>query len=122
MGFLVATREAEVKPSLKVYLQEFEVFQIEISKTYGKVEWHDDIKKVLKLAGEANKKVGAFSVRFRGVGAAGCVVVVMVVVKRSQTYDGKPVNEAGRSLTNLEGKDQSSLLRQSLHLGACQSH
>jgi hypothetical protein len=115
MGFSMATREAEFKPSLEVYLQEFEVFQIEISKTYGKLEWHDDIKKVLKLAGEANKKVGTISVRFRVVVAAGCVVVVMVVVKRSQTYDGKRMNEAGRSLTILEGKDQSSLLRQSLH-------
>jgi dynein heavy chain len=38
-------------------LQEYEVFQIEISKTYGKTEWHEDIKKVLKMAGEANKKV-----------------------------------------------------------------
>jgi dynein heavy chain len=32
--------------------------QIEISKTYGQTEWHDDLRKVLKLAGEANKKVG----------------------------------------------------------------
>jgi hypothetical protein len=31
--------------------------QIEISKTYGQTEWHDDLRKVLKLAGEANKKV-----------------------------------------------------------------
>lgn len=38
-------------------LQEFEVFQIEISKAYGKFEWHEDIKKVLKMAGEANQKV-----------------------------------------------------------------
>jgi dynein heavy chain len=35
------------------------VFQIEISKTYSKADWHEDIKKVLKLAGEANKKVRA---------------------------------------------------------------
>ena len=38
-------------------MEEFEVFQIEISKTYGKLEWHDDLRKVLKLAGEAGKKV-----------------------------------------------------------------
>jgi dynein heavy chain len=38
-------------------LQDFEVFQIEISKAYGKTEWHDDLKKVLKMAGEANQKV-----------------------------------------------------------------
>ena len=37
--------------------QEFEVFQIEISKAYGKFEWHEDIKRVLKMAGEANQKV-----------------------------------------------------------------
>jgi hypothetical protein len=33
------------------------VYQIEISKTYGKTEWGEDIKKVLKIAGEANKQV-----------------------------------------------------------------
>ena len=42
---------------LAAYIEEFEVFQIEISKTYGKLEWGEDIKKVLKLAGEANKPV-----------------------------------------------------------------
>lgn len=31
--------------------------QVEISKTYGLQEWRDDLRKVLKLAGEANKKV-----------------------------------------------------------------
>ena len=39
------------------FLQGFEVFQIEISKAYGKAEWHEDLKKVLKMAGEANQKV-----------------------------------------------------------------
>ena len=43
------------------HTQEFEVFQIEISKAYGKFEWHEDIKKVLKMAGEANQKVKALS-------------------------------------------------------------
>ncbi|WIA36351.1 hypothetical protein OEZ86_007670 [Tetradesmus obliquus] len=42
---------------LAAYMQDMEVFQIEISKTYGQNEWHDDLRKVLKLAGEANKKV-----------------------------------------------------------------
>ena len=42
---------------LAAYIEEFEVFSIEISKTYGMNEWHEDIKKVLKLAGESNKKV-----------------------------------------------------------------
>jgi hypothetical protein len=32
--------------------------QVEISKTYGMQEWRDDLRKVLKMAGEANKKVG----------------------------------------------------------------
>lgn len=40
------------------------MFQIEISKAYGKFEWHEDIKKVLKMAGEANQKVRACSVSF----------------------------------------------------------
>ena len=33
------------------------MLQIEISKTYGVTEWHDDLRKVLKMTGEANKKV-----------------------------------------------------------------
>jgi hypothetical protein len=31
--------------------------QVELSKTYSKAEWHEDLKKVLKMAGEANKQV-----------------------------------------------------------------
>lgn len=31
---------------LAVFIEEFEIFQIEISKTYSKMEWHEDIKKV----------------------------------------------------------------------------
>ena len=41
---------------LAAFMEEYEVFQIEISKTYSKAEWHDDLRKVLKLAGEANKR------------------------------------------------------------------
>lgn len=36
--------------------------QVEISKTYGMQEWRDDLRKVLKMAGEANKKVLALVV------------------------------------------------------------
>ncbi|GFR45764.1 hypothetical protein Agub_g7181 [Astrephomene gubernaculifera] len=42
---------------LAAFIEEYEVFQIEISKTYCKTEWHDDLKKVLRMAGEANKRV-----------------------------------------------------------------
>jgi dynein heavy chain len=35
-------------------MAEFEHFEIEISKTYGMVEWHDDLKKVLMMAGLDN--------------------------------------------------------------------
>ncbi|MEW5311651.1 MAG: hypothetical protein WDW38_003347 [Sanguina aurantia] len=42
---------------LAAFIEEFEVFQIQISKTYSKMEWHEDIKKVLKTAGESNKPV-----------------------------------------------------------------
>lgn len=37
----------------------FQVVQIEISKTYGQEEWHEDLRKLLKKAGEASKKVHA---------------------------------------------------------------
>jgi hypothetical protein len=33
------------------------MLQVEISKTYGMQEWRDDLRKVLKMAGEENKKV-----------------------------------------------------------------
>lgn len=42
---------------LAAYMQEYEVYQIEISKTYSKLEWHEDIKKALRMAGESNKRV-----------------------------------------------------------------
>lgn len=42
---------------LAAYMQGMEVFQVEISKQYGMQEWRDDLRKVLKIAGEANKKV-----------------------------------------------------------------
>ncbi|DBB17910.1 TPA: hypothetical protein ACH3X3_002922 [Trebouxia sp. C0006] len=42
---------------LAAHMQEYDIFQIEISKSYTMMEWHEDLKKVLKMAGEANKKV-----------------------------------------------------------------
>jgi len=41
---------------LAAFIQEYEVHQIEISKNYGKAEWGDDLKKVIRMAGEANKQ------------------------------------------------------------------
>ena len=32
-------------------LMEYNVMQIEITKTYGKIEWQDDLKKLLRLTG-----------------------------------------------------------------------
>lgn len=40
---------------LAVSIAEFHLFQIEISKAYGLVEWRDDLKEVLILAGADNK-------------------------------------------------------------------
>ena len=40
---------------LAAYLEEFELFQIEIAKGYGKNEWRDDLKKVLLMAGSEGK-------------------------------------------------------------------
>ncbi len=36
---------------LAAFIQEQEVFQIEITRTYAQVDWYDDIKKVLRMAG-----------------------------------------------------------------------
>ncbi|KAK3247674.1 hypothetical protein CYMTET_42830 [Cymbomonas tetramitiformis] len=37
------------------YLEDYEIFQIEIAKGYGKNEWRDDLKKVLMMAGMEGK-------------------------------------------------------------------
>jgi dynein heavy chain len=42
---------------LAAYIEEFEIFQIEVSKTYSASDWHDDLRKVIRLAGEAAKPV-----------------------------------------------------------------
>ena len=34
-----------------------EVFQPEISKNYSKMDWREDVKKLLKVAGAQNKKI-----------------------------------------------------------------
>jgi dynein heavy chain len=41
---------------LATYVSEYDLFQIEISKTYGVAEWHDDIKSVLMKAGGDGKQ------------------------------------------------------------------
>lgn len=41
---------------LAAFITDYEVFQIEISKSYGKQEWKDDLKKILMMAGAENKK------------------------------------------------------------------
>lgn len=42
---------------LAASIEEFEVLQVEIVKGYGVMEWADDLKRALRLAGEANKQV-----------------------------------------------------------------
>lgn len=42
---------------LAAYIEDYDVFQVEISKSYGRQEWADDLKKVLRMAGESNKEV-----------------------------------------------------------------
>ncbi|KAJ3406762.1 Dynein heavy chain 7, axonemal [Chytriomyces hyalinus] len=41
---------------LSAFIMNYEQFQIEISKSYGRVEWRDDLKKILIAAGAENKK------------------------------------------------------------------
>jgi dynein heavy chain len=40
---------------LAAFMEEFEVCQIEISKSYGRAEWHDDLRKMMRMSGESNK-------------------------------------------------------------------
>ncbi|KAJ3084466.1 Dynein heavy chain 7, axonemal [Rhizoclosmatium hyalinum] len=41
---------------LSAFIMSYEQFQIEISKSYGKIEWRDDLKKILLAAGAENRK------------------------------------------------------------------
>ncbi|KAJ3371981.1 Dynein heavy chain 7, axonemal [Kappamyces sp. JEL0680] len=41
---------------LASYVAEYDVFQVEISKNYNKQNWHDDLKKIFKLAGGQGKQ------------------------------------------------------------------
>ncbi|KAJ3302063.1 Dynein heavy chain 7, axonemal [Kappamyces sp. JEL0829] len=41
---------------LSAFISKYEVFQIEISKQYGRTEWRDDLKKLLIMAGKDNLK------------------------------------------------------------------
>jgi dynein heavy chain len=36
---------------LAAYVADYELFQVEISKNYSYLDWHDDLKKVFKCAG-----------------------------------------------------------------------
>jgi dynein heavy chain len=42
---------------LATFMLDFSLFQIEISKSYGKVEWHEDLRSCLLKAGADNKSV-----------------------------------------------------------------
>lgn len=41
--------------ALAVSIAEFQIFEIEVLKSYGVTEWRDDLKKVLNIAGTDNR-------------------------------------------------------------------
>ncbi|KAK3263038.1 hypothetical protein CYMTET_28136, partial [Cymbomonas tetramitiformis] len=40
---------------LATYINEFDLFQVEVTATYSTMDWHEDLKLVLRKAGEQNK-------------------------------------------------------------------
>ena len=42
---------------LATAIADYEVFQIEITKSYGKAEWRDDLKKMMLRTGEEGKQL-----------------------------------------------------------------
>lgn len=41
---------------LSAFITEYELFQIEISKSYGRIDWREDLKRIMLMAGADNKK------------------------------------------------------------------
>jgi dynein heavy chain len=41
---------------LAAYVAEYDIFQVEIARNYNEVNWHDDLKKVFKMAGGQGKQ------------------------------------------------------------------
>lgn len=41
--------------TLAVSIADYKLFQIEISKSYGKADWREDLKKIFVMAGAENK-------------------------------------------------------------------
>ena len=121
---------------LATYMEEFELFQVEIAKGYGQTEWKDDLKRALLMAGVEGKPTTFLFVDtqivwegqledINGILNAGDVPNLMDAVEDQETIATamRPIlKERGEQPTKLAlYAEFNSRVRANLHMVICMS-